>query len=997
MGGVHKAKDPKVPKVHLRNLSGEMEPMWVFKSDDNYRKLRITTVLGECKSTHVLEPEQHLHQEQGLLSLNHAMKARLAESQLSELLQKNPCLSTMEEYKEKLQKKSHTSGGGLGGVLALLTAEGSEDAAREEEEKESEEGAENEKDEDDDDARSDDTDDAWGDGAAGAVSTEIQRAKVQPAAYSTPMAKKVPKKKWKDGAIKRLASGSILGNAKKSVASVDRDEDMEGATPSEAASATVKTGVSTASALESANKWIEKLPLLSIIGGKKLGVINNHAQTQAAKMQNKEKFRLLAHLKLVKDAQCLSPEGLETSDKTSIYTALEALKETLEGSFPQHIESKLFNMCIEDKLAATSTSQSKDVFHSLWVHIRPYKLPHEDAKVDLKSPCLSKLSFDAAAKKLTFEEALISKLLDPIILQGESRQLVLKTVLQQILEQLSEDLLEEIDEVYVTTLCDLQTSVKGLLGTLSKDANEMLDVSEEIKELGNCKTESIVCHLGNVFTSVPYYAQLHADAVKLLVALDFHAQELKTLQAFIKSEDTCGAIQYQACADRLRDLAMLDKELPPDMVAEWRGEMKTRALALWSHFKAEMAKAEEVAEVAVGMQMMLAECSITFPEDFQNAHQELQDLLAEKCSQKQMDKLSAAIKELVLDMKDKCEDEAFLKATVEHLRVARGGLASEELQVDMKKCCDFLCNAALHHVGASTDEKSIVGVQIECVNSIQPWLIGDAECVKKAEKLIKMIKIKSSMQKFNALGASMAERLEKADPALLLPTIMRGTESMASDSLAWAEDLQKKLMEEASSIVAGAKTEVLGTCKGVLSTELENAKPMSGGTRDASGKEAWDDGLGGSVGYEALLARAKECLMTLSKTEIAQLEKQKMNLAKVFLGRKVFKQVCLPIIALCKKSQTHGKALDGYTDKKKFFNVDGQDEIEIEAAAMISKIARTKCTGMLFHTLSSNDDKMAKRKKCQLIVRQAEGLDLRQPLLQKAMKAISMSDSKPSS
>ena len=105
-GGVRRVKDPKVPQVWLTSLGGEPELCYIFKHPDRpWRGLRVSSSIAEHKDTEMLKGSSHLHKEQSSLVLKHGFQQRCESSQLSQILSKNPCLSTVEEYAQKLDRR----------------------------------------------------------------------------------------------------------------------------------------------------------------------------------------------------------------------------------------------------------------------------------------------------------------------------------------------------------------------------------------------------------------------------------------------------------------------------------------------------------------------------------------------------------------------------------------------------------------------------------------------------------------------------------------------------------------------------------------------------------------------------------------------------------------------------------------------------------------------------------------------------------------------------
>ena len=102
----HRAKDTKLVQIAVTGLSGELERYWVFRDDQEpYKRLKLSATSDEVKTTACMQPDEHIHADQGTLLMKHALQGRLQQSSLAELVQKNPCVTTVAEYATRLAKK----------------------------------------------------------------------------------------------------------------------------------------------------------------------------------------------------------------------------------------------------------------------------------------------------------------------------------------------------------------------------------------------------------------------------------------------------------------------------------------------------------------------------------------------------------------------------------------------------------------------------------------------------------------------------------------------------------------------------------------------------------------------------------------------------------------------------------------------------------------------------------------------------------------------------
>ena len=270
----HRVKDPKCPQLWIRNAQGDDELCWVFKDPSSpYRKLRIEAAVGEVSQAEVLRKADHLRGDQGQQLLRHSLRQRAAQSSLADVICKNACLSTLDEYMEKLQRRRS----------------GSEDV---------EQGSLMEKEATEDIEEGDDEADAEAvKPSSDNIADHTSKAALKPMPlYTTPQSKS-KKAKGSTGLSSSNDSKALQRAGSKASLATEEESDA-GTTTTAAASAASKPKGKTEA--EQCDGWIEKLSLSQVLSGKKLGVSSRHAENAAMKLNTKERVRLTAHLSNVR-------------------------------------------------------------------------------------------------------------------------------------------------------------------------------------------------------------------------------------------------------------------------------------------------------------------------------------------------------------------------------------------------------------------------------------------------------------------------------------------------------------------------------------------------------------------------------------------------------------------------------------------------------------------------------------------------------------------------
>ena len=102
MGSRPKAKDPRVPCVHLTDVDGTLTQFYVFINEEKpWRELCLTATALDSMEQQVLKPSEHMHSEQASKFQEKTFSSRVRESGQLQLInaQASQALSTIQEYK----------------------------------------------------------------------------------------------------------------------------------------------------------------------------------------------------------------------------------------------------------------------------------------------------------------------------------------------------------------------------------------------------------------------------------------------------------------------------------------------------------------------------------------------------------------------------------------------------------------------------------------------------------------------------------------------------------------------------------------------------------------------------------------------------------------------------------------------------------------------------------------------------------------------------------
>eukprot|EP00971_Amphidinium_carterae_P063413 1255283-Amphidinium_carterae.2 len=951
-GTQHRTKDPKVPSIYITNHHGAQEKVWVFRDEESYRRLRVCSKVGEVKTKQVLHPDSHLHEHQGEEWLKSCLNQRLADTNiLAEILCKNPCLSTISGYKEKLNKRQGVlseqspsdSAAGIGEGIANqpVSDDDDEEGSGENDEEEDEEGA-----------------------SGGCTEAIVNAAKVNPQIiYKTPEEKKKTSKPYK---MFKPIQRQLFGRASSSVSIADVADAETEAASEVASSVTAKTGSmasrSRIASPDAVGKWITKLSLDQIINGAKLGVSIRHAETASCKMQNKEKLQLIRHIKLAKFAAVVSAEGLESHDMSSIFEAIENLKGKV--AWPEHLAKTLYDKKVVEYFNMGKAAPTGDVLQTLWTHSRPHSLPDDVTDMDLRDLKLFVLPLGVDKKVEAFGDLMVSHLLQPLVSEGDLKEAVLKDVCAFLMERITEDLLHDMDEKIVMSLVDLQVVCKSLHGLIDGSHQAIMECQSELKEF---QKEDVGCPISaNVFIAVktvPYYSDKLDECTKLLTTLEFYEKDLQEVNTYLSLAPEITEAELMKASEELREVASLAPQLPESLGHKLEESMLERAQQVWLVFKQKLVEGAEL-ECNEALHDFIAEAQISFSSDpvFQHAMQDWQDLLAQRVSAKSRGALLVGLGQMHDAINKESVTEDILQQVQQMAREAAGAELSTDEQTLMVGVYDALCEQALHLIQNQT--QVLLGSHLELLKALQPWVSKTIEKGNKLQKLLNMSKMLVAVQDFVKGGDTLAAQCEQPQSRELLAVVMRKISSTATaEHDPWGTMVEKALDETGARLLKESQEHLTSVHLAAMRAALAKASATADGTNEGT---RWDHGLAMNASYDIVVARAETTIMKLAKQDIEQME----------LAKKGLKE-----------------ALDNYVAVRGFFGIQAPDALEAELEGKAKQLLSTKLSGMLLHVLQGSDERLTKRRKCQALLNQVktEGLAIRACITTKASKAISLS------
>ena len=849
-GGAHRQKDPKCPQIWIQNLAGEQELVWLFREEDvQYRRVRLKSVVADAKMTQVQCASDHLHPEQGHMVYKHSIQQRHGSSNIQEVLSRNPCLSTLDEYMLKLERRKN--------------AETEEDFGQQQKMEEA------------------DTDsDADASGQNWVKSMQD---------FHTPVAAEKQSKKRKEGQQQSWSRPphATRASRSKSAASLGDGVDEEVVDDDGAATA-ISRVASQASARragnaeeETAEKWIDKLKLNDVLAGRKLGVVLRHAEAATGKMNVKEKLQTQAHLRLVSCCITLSPDVIQTKNAEQIQEALEELHPQ-DVRYPESLQVHLFRKEVQELQVAYLSTLDRAKVTDLWTCLRPACFENEEMKMDLRRPCLSTLSLSLEERVDMWLDHLITNCLLPLMMEGEKKSQTVAIVAKTFLDLIYEDMLKDLPDLAVPAYVELQAGLRAIKGLVSEDWATIMECSDEVKNMKKPgEHKKVFPHLWNGVQTVEWYKSRHADYTKQLRTLELHGPEIEELETFYTKNETDDKGYLKELLVRLGELPSLMKELPDKPMASMSGRMNSIVKNVWGQMKQHLQSQESDCDVGA-MQQILAESAIIWEmdEDFVQAQRVLADHLVNESGKGRCVKAMEAM--------EACKSFFFPEAEVEEMKVdvvhlaleafanAKGCTFLEEQLVVLGPFWGQLSDEVLKLL-ESESRLELLGPTVDLLAEICKSMPEDQVRGGRLSKIKGLLKMVQDVQKFKALGADMETRCQAEDAKTCLASLTRDValseEWGPLDG--WGASLQDRLVKEAEEINKKCSQSMQANKLKILTDYLARAKVVAGGRSDST---SWDAGLGSGATFEMVMGRAKETILTLEAEEITAVDALRSSL-----------------------------------------------------------------------------------------------------------------------
>ena len=845
-----KAKDPKCAKIWIRNERMEMEEVYIFKKPDGMgRQLRVVTQVTDWQSDQMMTRDQHVHEQQGTNTLQFLHRQHMSSSSLETLLRVNAGLCTVAEYFEKLHKQPMQSG-----VATQESAAhpGVSDPAATKMDVETEEEE---------------------------CHSELQAAPMRSyGQFQTP----ADKKRKRVGSVGsstdsrpiRTKSSQSLADATDDGSATVKLEDEKSMSSKTAWAGGKKDKEAAAQA--QVERYKIKLSITEILRGQKLGVSLRHAREESAKMPLKEQLDLNAHIKVVEAALLLSPDELPRQTKASINDSIDQLLEQdMPFSWPSGLQLSLWSAHAKALLAQLS-SMDGSAYDEAWKCIRPYKLPGDAARVNLKAPVLCCLDLPAESRVQHFLEAIIVSLLMPWLLDGEARLPSIRWLCRTALDKLEEDLMEELEEELCLEAISTMQTILGALQVLLQEQWAIPLVGEEDVEKLRVpsKQDKYFLHVSNAMKKVDWYQDRLGKWHAFTQALKIHEPKLQKLLDFVESEHKCTSEEDVANMEELlQDCCTLSKDFAPAAVEKMKQQLAMRIFEVWQDF-ADTFEKQQKCKLDLGrMTSLLAEAVIAFPEDarFPAAQASLADILVTTTGKNKAEALMTSLEAFFAagDMNDGIVVNEKLQAVLIKMKEAKGLPISAAEQQKLFKSWWTWTSFLL-----SPDCKLSIALKkglLQMLKSLLSWVKQvegqPAEQIKVIEMALVM---EEALQSWQKLGDEMEARMLADDQHSCLGEIIRGHKSLmqlGAGDVAARQDILHGLFTQGKQIKEEAAKTSLGHC-------MENIKGAMTKSLEVVGleKDAWDHGLAWNAGFEKLRERANTSLVQIPSAKLEEVE-----------------------------------------------------------------------------------------------------------------------------
>jgi len=476
MGQAPKVKTTRwIPTMMVPTMDdGGMETVWVVQYDFRlpFRTLSCKRKLASTRGRPLLKEADHVFAKQGEELLQWSATAQQAQWQVDSLMSK--VVKPIQHYMAKLGVNPVTLGlvasQNTAQVEGSFHAEGSFQAAASAESEADEEAAEHPE-------GSMDVDQASTAGSATSRVTTRPRLLHMAKMSSTPSPSPV-----KVEQARSAASGAALRKGS-SVASLAASSLLE----------REKGGAGLGSSPEDqVASYIQKLDIVSAMGGTKLGVQCHHAEVLLGKMSSKPELagqckKLKNHMKIFSLAEALNPSKLPQLEKVELSAALRQVREHAE--IPPSVLAAVLTRCVNDELPrATDRESIERIIKLVW----PW--PTGPDKLDMHRPALSCIDLPMGEKTKLFQTFFTQLLQQTIAAMSPGDEDLLKST-SELLSEMADKVSmseESMDEDAGAFLCELSTAIAGLVGLMdvtgiftNANGEQIFEEMRQLKATGN--------------------------------------------------------------------------------------------------------------------------------------------------------------------------------------------------------------------------------------------------------------------------------------------------------------------------------------------------------------------------------------------------------------------------------------------------------------------------------------------------------------------------------
>ena len=870
--GSHRSKDPKCPCISVVNHHGEIEKAWIFRDPERpFRRLEVKSMVGERRSTDIMKGSDHLHSRQGTLVVQGALNARVSGSALMEVIGKNPCLSSVEEYAEKLRKRRGGEGeDGDGAADDAIQVDASPPDSKSGGAKVNE--------------------DEFQDGQPAVSTAAAAAVVVATSCRGMPSTFVTPDQEAKRRKVAGFAAASAsLKRASSSRSMHDADDDQPEVAESEAAASRDSQGTGAQkgeSPQQTCSRWLAKVNVRSILQGRKMGVSLRHAETACSKLPVKERLILTNHLRMARAAEALGSGNLSSLGQAALEEHINTLSTLKLEDWPVAVQRGLFELHQSELVNRVVSGLGKTEFMDLWSRVRPHCCK-DDAATTLLDPHLRNLSFKGDEAVEIFMDIMVTQLFLPMILAGEPKQKNTLAFCLALLEVIEQDLAaEELEDGVVEALFDLQVAARVVEQIINLDWTVLGDHREVLTSLkGSSEGKSPTLeHLSNAILETSFYSARLTECLKALRTLELHEGLLSQAKEEINSEPDLQATCLDTFCNTLRYMPTLVDDVPVQIMDPMMEGLKKKFLKLWVMFKTKFADTDASANQEQ-MQTVVFEASLCFAQDKAvcEVKDEFAELLVSVVGNKKMKKLVEVLVEMEKQM---CEQKTLppqneMSKVIEEARAAQGLSVAEDQKAVMTTFMGDMLKLSFAGIDEKSPEDILLAVDVlRAVMATGQVASKEHGWVPQVEKLAGLGKWHALMMKFEQLGKNLEAQLRDPAGENLLADIMRGMDQ----SKDWAEceglgeDVKQDLLKKATRLREDSRFVLTEVADIALREAMANAQPKAGGAELGA---SWDQGLPVNAGWEQTLEKARTTLLAITKPAFQELERAKNELQEV--------------------------------------------------------------------------------------------------------------------